>query len=281
MLYNQRNLPHPVLSPVSQDYREQFKFEGKIANVREDGENRRIVIAIQYQLQEPTLELLIQEGRARFTTRMDCPAGRSRESHSTAGATQEITLDARRYAGDIQIQSFITASEEIRKFHSSSWTPELAGFLKEGITVPEGAILAMDDPGNVSVEEVEPLESCVVIIPSENIEEGTFDVRLEDEHIAIIVNHLDKARVDRTRHGSNEPYLWPSMYLTAIEMALREHGNDDYREKTWAKVIREQVSRAGIDTSDEQAFQARSLLHAQKLLENPMRHLITEEEQDE
>ena len=271
-------MPHPVLSPVGRDYADQFTFQGTVANVRADEEDDRIIIAVQYELNEPTLNGLVRQGKAQFTTTTDCTPARSRETHSTGEDRQEIVLDARKYTGGVQVQSLITARQDIPGFHSPSWTPELRSFLRGGIHIPEGAFLAVSQPWNIRLDDAEPLESCVVIIPQAEIQEGTFDISLEGDSIAIMVSEQDKARIDRTRQGQGERYLWPSIYLSAIELAVRKHQEEEWREKNWARVVREQVDRAGIDTSDQDAFQARSLLHAQKLLENPMRHLIGEED---
>ena len=275
--FNHRNIPHPVLLPNGLDYRSEFEFQGEVANIRKDEENRRIVIAVQYRLNEPTLMELIQNGKARFTTTLDCPEGRSRESCSTPEERQEISLDARRYSGRVNVQSFVTATQDIPKLHSPSWNPDLTRFLEQGIPVPEGAILAISNPGDFRTGDADPLESCVVITPSDRIQEGLFEIILDDQLIAIRVNTRDKARIERIRNEERGTYLWPSMYLAAIERALREHLLEEHQNRQWAQTIREQLARAEIDTSNQDEFMARTLIYAQQLLENPMKRLIEEE----
>ena len=275
--FNHRNIPHPVLFPNSQDYRPEFEFQGKVANVRKDDDNHCIVVAVQYLLTEPTLLELIRDGRARFTTMLDCPEGRSRESHSTQENQQEITLDSRRYSGTVNVQSFITATRDIPKLQSPSWNDELTHLLARGTPLPEAAILAISHPGQFRTVDADPLESCLVITPSDHVEEGRFDISLEDQLIAIRVNTHDKARLERARSEDRGTYLWPSMYLAAIEAALRQHLLEEHQDKQWTRTIREQLERAEIDTQDQEAFMARTLTYAQQLLEDPMRRLIEDE----
>ena len=275
--FNHRNIPHPVLRPGGQDYRPEFEFRGNVANVRKDEENHCIVVAVQYQLTEPILLELVQQSRAQFTTMLDCPEGRSRESHSTQQEQQEITLDSRRYNGAVNVQSFITATQDIPKLHSPSWNAEITHLLAQGTPLPEAAILAISHPGQFRTGDAEPLESCLVITPSDHIQEGRFDISLEDQLIAIRVNTRDKARIERARNEQRGTYLWPSMYLAAIEQALRQHLLEEHQDKQWTQTIREQLERAEIDTNDQETFMARTLTYAQQLLEDPMKRLIEDE----
>ena len=280
-IFNHRNFPHPILIPDGLDYRPGFEFKCEKNNMREDQENHRFVVAVQYKLNEPTLTEMIRKGIANFTTTLACQAGRSRESHSTPQEQQEISLDARRYHGLIELQSFITAAQDIPDFHSPSWTTELTQFLTNGTQVPEGAILAISDPGEFRTDEADPIQSCVVITPSDHIQEGQFEINLDDQLIQIRVNTRDKHRIERTRHGERGTYLWPSMYLAAIERSIREHLQEEHQDKQWTLTIRDQLEQAGISTENQDEFLARTLVYAQQLLENPMKRLIEEEDEEE
>ena len=277
--HNRRNIPHPVLATVFPDYREGTEFQGEVINIRESPEDHRLVVAVRYRLNEPALRELVQGGDAQFTTTAGSEAGRLRESFSTTQEQQEFTLDSRQYARRLELQQFITAAREISGFRSPSWTPQTARFLGGGITLPEGAILAIGQPSTAPLEETETLESCVVITPSNHLEFGEIDISLDQDLITILVSPEYKAELNRARSGERETYLWPSVYLQAIERAVRECLDPDHSGKRWAQVMRERVREEGIPTDDEGYFQTRSLLHAQRLMNRPMLRLTQEGEQ--
>ena len=278
--HNQRSIPHPVLGPMTQDYQEGAAFTAEVLNIKDTPEGHRIIVAVQYHLDEPALAALIQEGAAQFTTLTSSSAGRLRENHPTREKRQEITLDSRRYAGTLAVQSMITASQDIPGFRSNSWNPELKDFLPNGTGIPEGGILAIDHVWASSPGDTEPLESCVAIITNDGMEPGEFDVGLEDNLITLKVNQEYREKLDHARSGEKETYLWPSVYLTAIWTALHNCLEQEHQDKHWAQVIRRRLEAENIETEDTALFQARSLVYAQRLMEQPLKR-ITEEARDE
>ena len=284
-IYNRRSIPHPILSPISQDYRKEFTFKGEVVKINADPERGRIIVALRYSLNEPKLEELIRDGNAQFTTVAHCLAGRSRECRSTGDTHHEIELKHREYTQKLDIQSFITAARDLEKLHSTSWNPEITRFLPQGIPIPEGAILAISDPSNCDLEEAKALESCVSITPSKSVDPGEFNIDLEEDLIRILVNPEDREKLNRARNGHQEPFLWPSIYLNAIQQAVQEHRMEHRQERQWARVIRRSIEDCSAidqtefdaDEDGESALSARSLVYAQKLMNQPMRRLIQED----
>ncbi len=274
--HNRRNIPHPVLAPIFQDYEGGMEFQGKILNIRESPEEHRLVIAVQYRLNEPSLRELIEKQEAQFTTTVSSGAGRLRESFSTQEDHQEISLDSQQYPNELEIQSFITLARETNGFQSPSWTPDTRRFLEGGITLPEGAILAISDPTTARLRDSEPLESCVVITAASHLDHGEIEIRLEEDLIEILASSEYKTELNRARTGERETFLWPSIYLQAIERAVRENASPDHSGKRWTEVIRNRLQQEQIDTADEQVVRDHSLLYAQRLMGRPMRRLTDE-----
>ena len=276
--HNLRNIPHPVLSPISQDYQESCSFRAPVRNIRRSEDNTRIIIAIEYLLEEPALREMIESGDAQYITLTRCPATRVRDAHPCREERQEIVLEAARYRGEIRIESLLTATRPISGFHSPQWTQELREFIPRGADVPAAAILAFAASTRSRDEDQEPMESCVTIIPSEDTPGGQFDVSLDDEHITISINPGDMLSLGRMRGSEHtQSSLWPSIYLAAIERAVREHLNEDHREKQWAGVIAGRLRENEIDASDPDILRARSLSIAQKIMEQPLRRIMEEE----
>ena len=277
---SRRNFPHPVLSPVNQDYQEGYGFSANVRNVRRSEDHRTIVIAVEYQLNEPTLAEMIRRQDARYITLTICPTTRVRDSHPCSEERQEIVLEAARYREELRIESLITTTREIPRFHSPHWAPELREFLPEGARIPSYAILALSNPTITNTEDSQHIESCVTITPSENTPPGEFDVSLDDDLIAISINPGDTPTLQRMRgNEESQKKLWPSMYLTAIERAVREHRDEEHRGKRWTQAVEARIQEAGLEPADNEILKAKSLSIAQKLMEQPLRRIIEDEDE--
>ena len=68
--------------------------------------------------------------------------------------------------------------------------------------------------------------------------------------------------------------LWPSMYQTAIEKAVRNHTVEDNSEKTWAKTVAKATQEHEIDTSNLEDLQENSLIYAQQIMGNPLQRIM-------
>ena len=278
--YNLRNIPHPVLSPVGQDYQDECSFRANVRNIRRSEDDGKIIIAIEYKLNEPTLRGMIQNGEAQYITLTKCPGTRVREAHQSQEEIQEIVLEATKYEGEIRIESLVTATRDIPGFHSPQWTPELLEFIPQGTDIPAAAILAFANPTISNADDAKQLESCVVIIPSEHTPQGEFDLSLEDQLIAISVNPEDMPSLGRMRGDERgQAKLWPSMYLAAIERAIREHRDEEHEEKQWVKTISDKLRENEMEAGDPDILKARSLSMAQKLMEQPLRRIIEDEDE--
>lgn len=277
--YNLRNIPHPVLSPVGQDYRDECSFRANVRNVRRSEDDGSIIIAIEYELNEPNLLKMIQSGEAQYITLTRCPGTRIREAHPCREERQEIVLESAMYLGEIQIDSLVTATRDIPGFHSPKWTPELLEFIPQGTDIPAAAILAFADPTISNAGDTKQLESCLAIIPSENTPQGEFDVSLEDNLIAISINPGDMPSLERMRGDErSQAKLWPSMYLAAIERAIREHRDEEHEGKQWVKTISDKLRENEMEASDPDILKAKSLPMAQRLMEQPLRRIIEDDD---
>ena len=76
---------HPVLSPESDHYPD-GQFVTKLS--RPTVANNKLQIVLDFQLEEPSLERLVREGKARCTAMLYCPATMHQQTFlSTNGST--------------------------------------------------------------------------------------------------------------------------------------------------------------------------------------------------
>ena len=270
--YNSREMPHPVLKPQGQDYQPSSGFTAKV-DIRRMPETSLIAVGIQYELKSDGLEKLIQEEKASFQTLIQCVATRTRQAHSTQSKMHRIDLNAREYYQSVDLFPMIIAAQEIQ-MDCTDWNPGIKSMLPNGTNVPHGAILAIANRHALDLDTDHEYASLIDLVPNPNIERSRFNISLDGERIAIQVNPQDKPNIDRVRKSEDQSQnLYPSVYLSAIEKAVRSHMNDDHQTKRWAMKIREKLAEQGIDP-DPEVLQDNSLEYAQIVMGSPLGMII-------
>ena len=69
--------------------------------------------------------------------------------------------------------------------------------------------------------------------------------------------------------------LYPSMYLRAIEEAIRQHRKDENSDKRWASRITDKLAEHNITADDTEILEANSLGFAQQIMENPLARITS------
>ena len=273
-MFNRRDIPHPYLYPGNQDYLAPAHFRTAI-NVTRDPDNNTYHIGIIHELEEPSLQELIDNGQACFTTIVDCTRARLRETYQSTERLAEIILDGTKYSGTVTINAFITATVDINNFKADRWNEWLKMVLENGTNVPQGAILAAAQSHTFDPDFANEMESCLQIIPSDRVEIGEFEVELEEDLINILVNTEDKPYIDKLRQNPDtQDQLWPGLYLPAIIQAIQNLGEPQNAEKTWAKTLSAKLGEHGIQLDEPDLLKDNALKHAQKLMQKPLSRLL-------
>ena len=273
-MFNRRDIPHPYLYPGNQDYLTPAHFTAE-TNVTRDPDNNTYHIGILYDLKEPSLQELIDNRQACFTTIVDCPRARLRETYQSTERVAEVILDGTKYSGTITINTFITASVDISNFKADRWNNWLKMVLEKGANVPQGSILAVAQSQTFDPDFANEMESCLQIIPSDRVEAGEFEVELGEDLINILVNTEDKPRIDQLRQNPHtQDQLWPGLYLPAITQAIQGLGEPQTAEKTWAKTLIAKMGEQGIQVDEPELLKDNALKHAQRLMQKPLSRLL-------
>ena len=278
-LYNSREIPHPVLKPGGTDYIKGtlFRAEVKGDKAYKNPEDGRVYLHLAYSLNDEGLLDLIDRGDANYISLTDSVRSHRRETHPSAETETTIILDGSEYSGTITIQPFVTAKTDIRGFSSRGWNNWLKSILPNGSDMPQGAILAIGTTSVFDTEGTPDIESCVQLVNSADVERGRYAVRLDSENISIQVNSLDRPAIDTMRSNEDhEGRLWPSIYQSAIEQAVRKHALPENEDRKWAGSIAAALARHELDTSDADVLTDNSLVYAQIIMENPLTR-ITEQ----
>lgn len=272
-MWNDRLLPHPLLSPWTDDY----GFEEFLVNVPHAVLNngKHINLTVKYHCTSQHLRRTIAEGSAHYVGLLVCAKTFSREAFPTNSEDDLYTLDAGEYGDEIRLTPYVVATKRIEKFRSDEFAEEFRSIRPKGFSISPGSILAVGDSTTITLEEGGSPSSVIDLVPDSRVEIGSFFVNLEDNRIKIHVEPEDKKKIEAFRQrgqGSREmAVLFPSIYLHAVTEALRNLGA--YPDTHWALTMRRVLDQHDI-TDDPQELEARALMHAQKLMAMPMATLL-------
>lgn len=276
-LHHRREMPHPVLKPRNSDYVAEVSFS---ARIRDDLAYRnestgQTHLLVRYDLNDQDLRKAIDQGQASYVCLTNSDRGQIREQHQSASEEATVTLETIRYAGNVTVHPFVVASRPIANFRSDGWNAWTKKALPNGTDLPQGALLAMGSHSDFNLEEAPSLDSCVQIVTSDTPQKSQYLIDLEGEHITIQVRQEDRPPIDRMRGGeeSSNP-LWPSLYLTAVEQAIRKHTMPEHTGKKWSRSVAEALAKHGMDAVEEETLANNSLVYAQTLMENPLEKLM-------
>ena len=273
-MWNDRLLPHPLLTPWTDDYGDaEFKVNVPHA-VLNNG--KQINLTIKYHLTSEHLRGVIAEGSAHYVGLLACPRTFSRDAVSATIEDDLYVLDAGEYADEIRLTPYVIATKRIEGFNSDEFAEEFKVVKPGGFNIQPGSILAVGDSLTIALEEGGSPHSVIDLVPDDKVERGSFTVNLDDNRIKIHVDPEDKKKIEAFRQrgqGSREmAVLFPAVYLHAVTEALRNL--DEYPDTHWASTMRKALERHGIIEDDPEILRYKALKHAQKLMEMPMGTLL-------
>ena len=271
--WNPRQLPHPVLAPLTDDYPGQdFRVSVPSAVL---STTEQVNFTVKYNLTSAFLTTLIQDRRAAFLTVVESKRTATREALQTNNDEEIYSLNAYDYCTSLQLYSYIVAQEEISPFQSEEHAEEFREFRPDGFNVHPGSILAVARQLEVGLEETYSPYSVIDLVSQSKLAPGRFSVHLDEQRLKIHVCPRDKKRIEglraRGKTSTERATLFPALYLHAVAEGLRNI--DQYDDTAWATTFRDAINRKGITATDDE-LKEESLNHAQTILENPMARLL-------
>ena len=272
-------IPHPVLRHGGKDYQPDTAFRASIAGMKHLPKDRKIALAIRYELNDPVLLELIRTGEAQYLTRTDCPTTHTRETHAGYQDSHPIELDNSRYFRNVEVRPFIITTQALEGFRSENWNTWLKSILPGGVDVPAGTILAIAQAKSFSTERTPEYQSCIELVGTPDVPEGQWRIRTDGDMIVIRINIQDKPKIDRIRQDdATQGGLWPSIYLNAIETAIRKYQDALPEGKRWAHAIEKKLEEQEFDTNPD-ALEENFQEYAQTIMGNPLGRILETEEE--
>jgi hypothetical protein len=274
MLYNDRMYPHPVLG-IGDDASGSIEVDLKVAS---DG--KHLEITPSFKLVNVDLQQLINTNQVVFTTHIYCRGTMYRNVFKTTKHIPEtIKIKSERLNGEVEVDFFICANENINGYKNSSFNSDYSGY---SFSVDKGDILAYGGKGkfyaNKSPEELKSISALMNISSTGKDNHPMYNDYTGDK-ITIMLCQTDYENYQIIK-GS--PSLWWNILLSCIVLpALTEalHYLDssesiEFTERTWYTMLIE-IKNKSKDGTEIQIAQ-RILDHPNNRSFNAMKQLIEE-----
>lgn len=275
-------MPHPVLLPRNSDYASEYKFDVDIKTTHKDD---GVLLSVRYSLTSGTLSDCIKRGDAKYFLVVKCNRTSKRDVHITDKSRFEWKLDQQNYEGKISLIPYIANTNNIKSFISPEHITDIREFSSAGFDLPPGSILAIADPYEITLSSDRSAESIISLVPDDTIERDRYAIDLNEQYVLIRLHGETLNKLNNMRGKPSEGALYPSLYLPALEYAMREYyGNvEDYKDAKWAESIRSILEEKNLTINEGEVG---SSIHkiVQTLLENPLGALFrspTEDDGDE
>ena len=283
-VWNDRQLPHPLLAPWTDDYGDRT-FTAVVPHAVE-GNGDRINFTIKYHLTSRYLRDLIGSGSAEYVALVTCTGTSRRRALSTKTGDEDVhVLEASEYASELWVSPYVVASRDLEKFTCDELASEFREFRPGGFDVPRASILAVGADTRINLDDSGSPESVIDLVGDRKVADGLFEVDLDEPRIKIHVSPKDKRSIEALRgRGSastERASLFPSVYLHAVTEALRKLSESPI-ESNWVRSITRALEKENIRVDDE-LLKDQALLYAQKIMNRPIGTLLkafenTEEE---
>ncbi len=261
MSYANLLLPHPVIRPDGFDYRSECSFNMQInkATCTRD----KINLELSYELHSVFISNMIKKEKAKVFAMIKCSKTNQRVMFDFTETHRSLDLQLTDYAGKINIIPYVVTTEEIHNFKSEEHDDEIQKLRPDGMDLPTGAILAIGEQHEITIDSIEKIQAAISMVAKSTIGIGEYVIDANQDIISILINHKTLEGVRRLRQSAG-PVLYASLYLTAIEHAIRTLTDND-EDHLWIQALRKTLHNHNIQIDDDLKENANR--HAQNILE--------------
>lgn len=265
----QKAFPYPVLLPYSNDYTDsefQTTVDIQINN------NDDIKINIEYAISSEDIANQVLVGNARFASIISCRDTYTREMIETNENVAEISFNATSFRGEVRVDSFVVAKEEIVDYQPSDINSE---FGSNSFSFYKGAVLAQDEPQVFYLERdyFKPVTSVFELVKKNDLAEGEWSISFNQDHVQIEVNPNTYEIIHDARNSKkNKIILLNSIYFAAVMQSIQilKDSPEEFENYKWANIITRQAHNNDLNLESMDAY-----LIAEKLMNNPFSKLCS------
>ena len=271
--WNKRYIPYPLLAPWTNDYDEGVKFGVEIPHSTWDDRNN-LNLTIRYELTSEYIRELIACRKAKYLAIIECNQTFSRLALSpSANEYEDVFVEpASDFSDSLSLVPYVVSTCELDGFLSDEHAAEIRYLNPQGFRIGAWSMLARGTEQQIELNSNSNPNSVIDLVGSANVDDGGFNIDLNDNHIKIYVSHEDYRVIDAFRNHKTaiEPErasLVPSLYMYAVVEALRNL--PDHEDRRWYYTIRSALEKQSIGVDDEELRDS-AIKYAQMLMENPV-----------
>ena len=230
--------PHPVLRPPSygDDYLH-AEFEVEIEVERAQG-STSIEITAEFELSDPDLLQLVDDGAAKYVLLIKASRTHFREMISSGEPHLKGRFPGGDLSGLVEFVPFLVCTGELQNFRAEGWHQD---FLGRTFDISSGSVLAEDVSKDYWVDTADeaPLGSIFEHRPNPKLPDGRWELELTGDRVSIVMSESDTQKYTEARNRANNrpegQYLMNGLYLPALIAVLNEADRnlDDYSEYRW------------------------------------------------
>lgn len=153
---------------------------------------QQILLSASFDLENKTIEKLIEEKKAAFTVEVECPGTFFRKSYLTHDRNAKIVLPSDLVREHVSVTFFIRATESIEKYHVEGCHEDYEGFTSE---ISAGDVLALGGATSFIADKdfdpLRPVISSLIAIKPGTHDKGPMVVGYNDDKIIIKLSKND------------------------------------------------------------------------------------------
>lgn len=259
---------HPVLSPHTEDYGDRT-FDISL-DVEEAPDAGVVVLKGWYALNDPEVQKLIQASQATVGVVVESMETYFQTFVPLSDPAFTLEFLGGELRGRVAIQAIVAASSDNVALSSTHIAPD---YPPHTLELQSGDIIAASGIHSfeAGLDKLLPMESIFRLVANDDVDDGMFNVGLDNEAIQIEVNRKLYDTIYGIRGTNLRDILLPSLFLPAVMSALDVMRNSGYEGHRWHRVMEARCSNEGIQLDDRTDL----AISAQRLLEGPLGLLRT------
>jgi len=276
MRNRRRSLPHPVLTPLTDDVEPNiFSFNCGQGDITSDLSRWRIIGRIEHD--NETIAEHVERHRASYGIHVECPRTFFRKwfPQSSAEVSFEIPADA--IAGRVELSAFCLATSDIKKYRIKG---QHRDYSSTDFTINAGDVLAyaetIEFDAFLDVDPIRKISSILDIKRSDDRDSGPALIDFNGQRIEVELSKIDYAvYIDLRSDPGNKGLLASNVVFPAILQTLNFTGRlteeelENLKNDTrWCRSLIAKLQGANLDVqgTQEEVFKT-----AQLILREPVR----------
>ena len=271
--WNKRYIPYPLLAPWTNDYDEEIEFGVEIPHSTRDNCDN-LNITIRYKLNSECIKELIACRKAKYLAIIECNRTFRRLALSPSSNENEDVFveSAAEFSDSLHLVPYIVSTCELDGFLSTEHAVEIRSLNPQGFRIGPWSMLARGAEQRIELNSNSNPNSVIDLVGTDDIEDGAFNIDLNENRIKIYVSHktypiIAAFRNNKTAIEPERAALVPSLYMYAIVDALRNLS--DHEDRLWFDTVRNALDKNDIAVDDEE-LRDNAIKYAQMLMENPI-----------